>query len=82
MHDRTERVRDASPADVDLHQVGLLFARLLVVEAGVATRAGLQRVEEVEDDLRHRQRVPQFHARLRQIVHFPELAAAGPDTAP
>src|SRR6476620_4103602 len=61
--DRAERVdRLALEQDVDLHQVGRLLARALVVERGVALGARLQLVEEVEDDLAHRQRVAHLDA--------------------
>src|SRR3954453_5243794 len=52
VHDGGEGVhRLALQQDVDLHQVGHLLPRRLVVEAGVAAGARLQLVEEVEDDL-------------------------------
>src|SRR5690606_28964676 len=74
--DGGERVnRLALQQDVHLDQVGGLFARLLVVQRGVAARAGLQRVEEVEDDLGERQGVAQLDTALRQVVHAAELAA-------
>ena len=62
--------------DVDLDQLGLLLAALLVVERRVAAGSRLQQVEEVEDDLGQRQRVAQLDAVLGQVVHAEQLSAA------
>ncbi|SKU54716.1 Uncharacterised protein [Mycobacteroides abscessus subsp. abscessus] len=63
MDDGAERVdRLSLQQDVDLDQIGLLLAGLLVIQAGVAARARLQRVKEVEDDLAQRHRVAQLDA--------------------
>ena len=76
MHDRGERVDGlALEQDVDLDEVGGLVAVGLVVEAGVAAGAGLQLVEEVEDDLGERQRVAHLDALLGQVVHAEQRAA-------
>src|SRR3712207_8893295 len=56
VHDRAERVDGlALQQDVDLHQLRLLLAGLLVVQRGVAAGARLQRSEEHTSELQSRQ---------------------------
>src|SRR6478609_5488212 len=75
VHDRAERVNGlALQQDVDLHQLRFLLACRLVIEAGVAAGARLQRIEEVKDDLPQRHCVAQLHPLGRQVVHAAELA--------
>jgi hypothetical protein len=62
--------------DVDLDEIGLLRARGLVVERGVALRLRLQLVEEVEHDLAERHVVAQLDAVLGEVVHAEERSAA------
>ena len=53
MDDGAEGIdRIAIEQDVDLDEVSGLLTRLVVIQRGVALRAGLELVEEVEDDLR------------------------------
>jgi hypothetical protein len=76
VHDRAERVdRIAVQQDVDLDEVGLLLTDNVIVERGVAARARLELVEEVEDDLGERQRVAHLDTVLGQVVH-PQQGAA------
>ena len=76
MHDRTERVHTITvEQDVNLDEVGTLLAALLVIQGGVAARAGLELIEKVEDDLGQGQLVVQLHAILAQVVHAPHRAA-------
>ena len=63
--------------DVDLDQVGDLFAVGLPVQRGVAAGLGLEHVEEVEDDLGQRKPVADLHAFLGEVVHAAHDAAAG-----
>ena len=77
MNDRAERVDAvAVEQNVDLDEVGALLAALLVVQRGVAARAGLELIEEVENDLGQGQLVVQLHAVLAQVVHALHRAAA------
>ena len=83
MHDRRERVDClALQQDVDLHEIRGLRADLLVIEGGVAPGAGLQGVEEVEDDLAERHRVSQLDPRLGQVVHAAQRILAATGRAP
>ena len=63
--------------DVDLYQVRELLAGLLIVQRGVALGAGLEHIEEVEDDFAERHGVAQLHAVLGEVVHAAHLAALG-----
>ncbi len=65
--------------DVHLDQVGGLLAVGVVVQRGVATGAGLQHVEEVEDDLRHGEDVAHLDTFRGQVVH--SLQGAAPTLA-
>ena len=76
MHDRGERVHGvALQQDVNLDQIGFLLAGVLVVERGVALSAGLQHVEEVEDDFTEWHVVAQLDAVLREVLHVLHGAA-------
>src|SRR5260370_119349 len=76
VHDLAERVHGlALQQDVDLHQVGLLLTGGLVVQRGITAGAGLELVEEVEDDLRERHGVADLHPVGGQVLH-PEQRAA------
>src|SRR5699024_3612709 len=78
VHDRAERIdRLALQQDIHLHQIRLLLAGLLVIQGGVALGAGLQGIEEVEDDLAQRDAVAQLHAVLREEVHVLHLTTLG-----
>ncbi len=66
----------AGEQDVELHEVALAHPDQLVVERGVAARARLQLVEEVEHDLGERQVVVELHALLREEGHVHVRAAA------
>ena len=61
---------------VHLHQIAGAVAGQLIVQRGVALGVGLQRVEEVVDDLVQRHLVMQLHQMGVQILHVLELAAA------
>ncbi len=77
MHDHRQRVhRVAGEQDVELDEVGRAQPDQLVVERGVAARARLQLVEEVEHDLGERQVVGELHALGREVVHAGVTAAA------
>ena len=83
MHDRAGRRRRlAVQQDVHLDQVGLLLADRLVIEAGVPLGPGLQLIEEVEDDLGQRQRVPQLDPVRGQVVHLPARRPGESGTGP
>ncbi len=78
MHDGAERVDGvALQQDVDLDEVGALLPRGFVVERGISARLRLEGVEEVEHDLRERQRVAHLDALLGQVVHAEQVAATG-----
>ena len=62
--------------NVDLRQLRIAVADHLVVERGVALRAALQLVVEVEHDLGERQRVDKGDPSLGEVVHLLELATA------
>ena len=68
--------RVAGQQHVELDEVGGLRAVELVVERGVAARARLELVEEVEHDFGERQVVGELYALGREIVHAGVLAAA------
>src|SRR5688572_886293 len=75
--DHRERVHlVAGEQDVELHEVALAHPDQLVVERGVAPRARLQLVEEVEHDLGERQVVVDLHALLGEERHVHVGAAA------
>ena len=75
VHDGREGVhRLTVQQDVDLDQVGLLLAAGLVVQRRVPLGPALQLVEEVVDDLGHRQRVAQLDPVGRQVVHAEQVA--------
>ena len=61
---------------VYLHQITGAVAGQLVVQAGVALGVGLQRVEEVVDDLVQGHLIVQLHQVGVQILHILELAPA------
>ena len=61
---------------VHLHQIAGAVAGQLVVQAGVALGVGLQRVEEVVDDLVQGHLIVQLHQVGVQILHVLELAPA------
>ena len=76
MHHRGKGVHHLSlQQDVHLDQVGHLLTGRLVVQRGIALGAGLELIEEVEDDLGQRQRVTHLHPVLGQIVHTVQRAA-------
>src|SRR5215211_1914945 len=74
--DDRERVHGVTrDEDLDLHQVGRLVAKRLVVVGGVAFCAALHGVEEVRDDLGQRQVVGELHPAGGDILH-PDGGAA------
>ena len=75
MDDHRERVdRVAGEQHVELHQRALAVADDLVVERGVAARARLQLVVEVEDDLGQRQVVDDLLALLDRLHRHEDAA--------
>ena len=62
MHDGREGIHVlAAQHDVHPHQLGGQVAVGVVIQAGVALRAALQRIEEVDDHLGQRQPVDEFN---------------------
>src|SRR5215203_2435394 len=55
--------------DLDLHQIGRLVAKRLVVVGGVALCATLHGIEEIRDDLGQRQVVGELHPAGRDVLH-------------
>ena len=77
MDDQRQRIDHlAADEHVDANEVAGLEAGEVVVERGVAARARLQLVVEVEHDLAERQVVRQVHAHRREVLHVVEGAAA------
>src|SRR5581483_8707935 len=66
----------AADEDIDADEVAGPEAGDVVVEARVATRARLQLVVVVEDDLRERELVDEVHALLGEVLEVVEAAAA------
>ena len=86
MDDQGERVDLlAADEDVDAAQIARLEPGEVIVEARVATRARLQLVVEVEDDLAERKLVHQQDPVLAQVlemVEVPRFSFASSMTAP
>ena len=83
MDDQRQRVdRLAADEDVDAREVAGLEAGDVVVEARVATRARLQLVVVVEDDLGERQLVRQVNALRREVLEVVEACRGGRCSAP
>ena len=77
MDDQRERVDWlAGDQHVDAREIPFAEADHVVVEARVSTRARLQLVVVVKDDLRERQLVRQVDTILRQVLEVVEAAAA------
>ena len=75
MHDGAERIDFlALNKDVDLHQIGGLFAILAVVERRIPLGTALQLVEEVEDDFGERDAVVHLHTVGGNVFHGAHLA--------
>ena len=77
MRDEAQRVHLLAVQEhVHLHELRGLVVRELVVEGGVALRAGFQGVEKVVDYLVERHHIVQLHQPGVEILHVLVLAAA------
>ena len=77
MCDEAQRVHlVAVEQHIDLHQLAAAVAGKLVVKRGVALGVGLERVEEIVDDLVERHFVVQLDEVGIKVLHILELAAA------
>jgi hypothetical protein len=75
VHDAAERVdRFAVQQHVHADQLARFVAERFVVERGVAPRARLQLVEEVEDDLGERELVVDLGSLGREVAHVDQLS--------
>ena len=77
MCDEAQRVHlVAVEQHIDLHELAAAVAGKLVVKRGVALGVGLERVEEIVDDLVERHFVVQLDEVGIKVLHILELAAA------
>ena len=77
MHDEGKCIDDiAIQKDIKLHQIALLVAFELIVEGTVAARSGLQRIEEIVDDLIKRHLIVEHDTDIVHVFHVDILASS------
>ena len=75
MYDETEGVHDVpGDADVEPDQISGLVVLQFVVETRISPAAGLEQIEEVQDDLGQRQVVFQLHPVGGEVLQMNEPA--------
>ena len=72
----------AREQDVELHELALAVADVLVIQARVALGAALELVEEVHDELGERHLVVQLDRGRREVLHVLERARGAARQAP
>ncbi len=77
MNDKRKSIDDiAVQKDIKLHQITLLVSFEFIVEGTVAARSGLQRIEEVIDDLIKRHLIVEHDTDIVHVFHVDILASS------